>query len=593
MELMLETANTTVMQGFNKSERCPRDTRMTQLVFPALYTVVFLTGLLLNTLALWVFIHIPSNSTFTVYLKNTLVADLIMTLMLPFKILSDSHLGPWQLRGFVCIFSSVIFYETMYVGIIMLGLIAFDRFLKIIRPFKNLFAKKPAFAKAVSISIWVLMFLISFPNMILNNKEATPSSVKKCASLKSPLGLVWHQVVNQACQFIFWTVFILMLPFYVVITKKVYNSYKKFTTHHNQRMGLNLTLARLPSNELYSQASHSANSTSVGRWKNSTHHNEFDTIILPVLYLVIFVASILLNGLAVWIFFHIRNKTSFIFYLKNIVVADLIMTMTFPFRIVRDSGFGPWYIEFILCRYTSVLFYANMYTSIVFLGLISVDRYLKVVKPFGDSRMYSITFTKVLSICVWVVMAVLSLPNIILTNGQPTKENIHDCMKLKNPLGAKWHMAVTYVDSCLFVAVLVILIGCYIAISRYIHKSSRQFISQSSRKRKHNQSIRVVVAVFFTCFLPYHLCRIPFTFSHLDRLLDESAHKILYYCKEMTLFLSACNVCLDPIIYFFMCRSFSRRLFKKSNIRTRSESIRSLQSVRRSEVRIYYDYTDV
>ncbi|XP_036992029.2 G-protein coupled receptor 87 [Artibeus jamaicensis] len=345
--------------------------------------------------------------------------------------------------------------------------------------------------------------------------------------------------------------------------------------------------------ELHSQGNPAASNASNGLGKNTTAHNEFDTIVLPVLYLIIFVASILLNGLAVWIFFHIRNKTSFIFYLKNIVVADLIMTLTFPFRIVHDAGFGPWYFKFILCRYTSILFYGHMYTSIVFLGLISIDRYLKVVKPFGDSRMYSITFTKVLSVCVWVIMAVLSLPNIILTNVQPTTENIHDCMTLKSPLGVKWHNAVIYVNSCLFVAVLGILIGCYIAISRYIHKSSRQFISQSSRKRKHNQSIRVVVAVFFTCFLPYHLCRIPFTFSDLDRHLDESAHKILYYCKEMTLFLSACNVCLDPIIYFFMCRSFSRRLFKKSNIRTRSESIRSLQSVRRSEVRIYYDYTDV
>lgn len=231
---MLGTANATAMQGFNKSERCPRDTRMTQLVFPALYTVVFFTGLLLNTVALWVFVHIPSHSTFIVYLKNTLVADLIMTLMLPFKILSDSHLGPWQLRGFVCNFSSVIFYETMYVGIIMLGLIAFDRFLKIIRPFRKCFAKKTAFSKLVSILVWLLMFFISLPNMLLNNKEATPSSVKKCASLKSPLGLVWHQIVSHACQFIFWTVFILMLLFYVVITKKVYNSYRKFTGKENR-----------------------------------------------------------------------------------------------------------------------------------------------------------------------------------------------------------------------------------------------------------------------------------------------------------------------------------------------------------------------
>ncbi|XP_070262083.1 P2Y purinoceptor 13 isoform X2 [Myotis yumanensis] len=219
--------NATVTKGFNGSEQCPRDTRIAQLVFPAIYTIVFLTSISLNTLALWVFIHIPSSSTFIVYLKSTLVADLVMTLMLPFKILSDSHLGPWQLRAFVCRFSAVIFYETMYVGIILLGLIAFDRFLKIIRPFGKFFVQKPTFAKTVSTFVWFLLFLISLPNMILSNQKMTPSTVKKCASLKSPLGLKWHQAVNYISQFIFWTVFALMLLFYVVIAKKVYDSYRK------------------------------------------------------------------------------------------------------------------------------------------------------------------------------------------------------------------------------------------------------------------------------------------------------------------------------------------------------------------------------
>ncbi|KAM4821376.1 P2Y purinoceptor 13 isoform 1-T2 [Thomomys bottae] len=217
-----------MMQGFNGSERCPRDTRVTRLIFPALYTVVFLASILLNTLVLWVFLHIPSSSTFIIYLKNTLVADLMMTLMLPFKILSDSYLGPWQLRAFVCRVSSVVFYETMYVDIILLGLIAFDRFLKIIRPFGKYFVKKPIFAKIASVIIWFMLTLISLPNMILNNREATPSSVKKCASLKGPLGLTWHQVVNYICQFIFWTIFVLIVLCYVVIAKKVYESYKKF-----------------------------------------------------------------------------------------------------------------------------------------------------------------------------------------------------------------------------------------------------------------------------------------------------------------------------------------------------------------------------
>ncbi|OPJ85434.1 G-protein coupled receptor 87 [Patagioenas fasciata monilis] len=229
-------------------------------------------------------------------------------------------------------------------------------------------------------------------------------------------------------------------------------------------MGYNLSYGKLPDDRLSPDNSSAPNATagSLG----SAAHNEFTTIVLPVLYLIIFLASILLNGLAVWIFFHIRNKTSFIFYLKNIVVADLLMTLTFPFKIIQDSQLGPWHFNSFLCRYTTVLFYANMYTTIVFLGLISIDRYLKVVKPFGDSRMYSITFTKVLSACVWVVMAFLALPNLILTNGYPTRRNIDDCLKLKSPLGLQWHTAVIYINTCTFVVVLVVLIGCYIAISR-------------------------------------------------------------------------------------------------------------------------------
>ncbi|XP_077016909.1 P2Y purinoceptor 13 [Tamandua tetradactyla] len=219
--------NTTGETAFNGSERCPRDTRVARLVFPALYTGIFFTGLLLNTVALWVFTHIPSSSTFIVYLKSTLVADLIMTVTLPFKILSDAHLGPWQLRAFVCRYSAVIFYETMYVGITLLGLIAFDRFLKIVRPFGKFPVQKPAFAKTTSALVWLLLFLISLPNMILSNKEATPSSVRKCASLKSPLGLKWHQVVTYISQFIFWAVFVLMFLCYTVIAKKVYESYRK------------------------------------------------------------------------------------------------------------------------------------------------------------------------------------------------------------------------------------------------------------------------------------------------------------------------------------------------------------------------------
>ncbi|XP_010081330.1 PREDICTED: P2Y purinoceptor 13 [Pterocles gutturalis] len=213
--------------GAPSSAPCHRDTAVTHLLFPVLYTLVFLLGLVLNSLACWAFFHIPSTSTFIVYLKNILVSDFIMTLMLPLKILTDSGLGPWQLKAFVCRFSAVVLYDTMYISIVLLGLIAFDRFLKIVRPFGKFWVQNLTSAKVLAGLVWLFFLLLSLPNMILSNKKATPQSVRKCASLKSYLGLKWHEAVNYICQFVFWTVLILMLLFYTIIAKKVYESYVK------------------------------------------------------------------------------------------------------------------------------------------------------------------------------------------------------------------------------------------------------------------------------------------------------------------------------------------------------------------------------
>lgn len=225
---MGDFANESSSSNFSTSSTpCHRGTALTHLVFPVLYTIIFLLGLTLNSLAIWAFFSIPSTSTFIVYLKNTLVSDFIMTLMLPLKILRDSGLGPWQLKAFVCRFSAVVFYDTMYISIVLLGLIAFDRFLKIVRPFGKFWVQQVSSAKILAGLTWLFFLVLSVPNMILSNKKATPQSVKKCASLKSYLGLKWHEAVNYICQFVFWAVLILMLVFYVIIAKKVYESYSK------------------------------------------------------------------------------------------------------------------------------------------------------------------------------------------------------------------------------------------------------------------------------------------------------------------------------------------------------------------------------
>lgn len=57
----------------NVSAKCVWDTSIAAVVFPCLYSVIFVAALILNSLAAWVFFSIPSTSTFVVFLKNVVI----------------------------------------------------------------------------------------------------------------------------------------------------------------------------------------------------------------------------------------------------------------------------------------------------------------------------------------------------------------------------------------------------------------------------------------------------------------------------------------------------------------------------------------
>ncbi|XP_026796725.3 G-protein coupled receptor 87 isoform X2 [Pangasianodon hypophthalmus] len=315
----------------------------------------------------------------------------------------------------------------------------------------------------------------------------------------------------------------------------------------------------------------------------------FSSTIFVCLYLLVFVAGLFLNSMAMWVFFQIRTqKRTFMLYLRNMVVADLLMTLTLPVNVLIEAKVAPLCLQVVSCKYTAVLFYCCMYTSILFLGLVALDRYLKIVRPFGGkcgACLYSYSFTVAMAVMVWFSMMALSLPNTILTN-QTIPENLNNCAELKSNLGIKWHGVVIYINILIFFLVLITLLTCYLAIYRHIHRSSAQFVivgETTPHKAKKGQNILILLVVFFICFVPYHLCRIPFTKSQTDGVQMDST---LLNGKKATLLMSMCNVCLDPIIYFLMCKSFRSKLFHTLGFWTISEklSIYSSTSARKTPV---------
>ncbi|XP_069562386.1 P2Y purinoceptor 13-like [Brachyistius frenatus] len=286
-------------------------------------------------------------------------------------------------------------------------------------------------------------------------------------------------------------------------------------------------------------------------------------VVFPCLYSLLFIVALILNSLAAWIFFSIPSTSTFVVFLKNVVVADLLMTLTIPLRVLSDAGVGSWRLRAFHCRYSAVLFYITMYISILLLGLISLDRYLKIVRPFGRCPLQRVRVGQVLSAAVWVVMLSLALPNVILSDqSPPVSQGRLKCSSMKSNAGLLWHEGFNYFCQVVFWGTFALMVVCYTFISKKVYESYKTSRSSShAASRRTKGKVFVVVGVFFICFAPFHFARVPYTLTQTRSMASHcKAQNALYIAKETTLWLSATNVCLDPLIYLFLCKMFRKRL---------------------------------
>lgn len=114
----------------------------------------------------------------------------------------------------------------------------------------------------------------------------------------------------------------------------------------------------------------------------------------------------------------------------------------------------------------------------------------------------------------------------------------------------------------IFWGTLILMVVCYTFISKKVYESYKASKSRSqAASRKTKAKVFVVVGVFFICFAPFHFARVPYTLTQTRNTANHcKAENALYIAKETTLWLSATNVCLDPLIYVFLCKVFRKKL---------------------------------
>ncbi|XP_069800771.1 probable G-protein coupled receptor 34 [Dendropsophus ebraccatus] len=318
------------------------------------------------------------------------------------------------------------------------------------------------------------------------------------------------------------------------------------------------------------------NSTSMNNSHMCTTDETTLNYFLWIFYSLIFIIGLMGNALALYVFVCIHNKRNSVqVYLLNAAIADLLLTVCLPFRIMYHFS-EEWRMGTVFCKVVGNLFYMNMYISIVLLGLISMDRYVKVKKSQRRRSMSNRRFSIQICCCLWAA-AIFS--GIFLIAVQSLKETSppHLCFHYTDRKDKIWQAAFNYFVVLIFWIVFVLLILSYVKIGKNLQRISREraYIPNAGRYNRTAYKSFFVLFIFTVCFVPYHTFRIAYIATQLQSLSCYWVD-IVHKTNEVTLMLSAINSCLDPIMYFLLSNSVRKTVFqlllRASRDSSRSES---------------------
>ncbi|XP_023379479.1 putative G-protein coupled receptor 34 [Pteropus medius] len=298
--------------------------------------------------------------------------------------------------------------------------------------------------------------------------------------------------------------------------------------------------------------------------------------VLIAFYSVIFIVGLVGNIIALYVFLGIhRKRNSIQIYLLNVAIADLLLIFCLPFRIMYHINQNKWTLGVILCKVVGTLFYMNMYISIILLGFISLDRYIKINRSIQQRKAIATKQSVYVCCAVWTIALAGFLTMIILT----LKKGGHNstmCFHYRDKHNAKGEAIFNLILVVMFWLIFLLIILSYIKIGKNLLRISKRR-SKFPNSGKYATTARnsfIVLIIFTTCFVPYH----AFRFVYISLQLNVSScywKEIVHKTNEIMLVFSSFNSCLDPVMYFLMSSNIRKIMCQLLSRRFQGESSRS------------------
>ncbi|XP_007949930.1 C-X-C chemokine receptor type 6 [Orycteropus afer afer] len=144
--------------------------QFSKFFLPCIYIVVFVCGLVGNSLVLVIYIFYQKLKSITdLFLMNLPLADLVFVCTLPFWAYASIH--EWVFGKPMCKILLGIYTLNFYTSMLILTCITVDRFIAVVQATKahNQQAKWMIWGKVICLFIWIISLVVSLPQIIYGN----------------------------------------------------------------------------------------------------------------------------------------------------------------------------------------------------------------------------------------------------------------------------------------------------------------------------------------------------------------------------------------------------------------------------------------
>ncbi|KAM8920833.1 B2 bradykinin receptor-like [Pelodytes ibericus] len=280
----------------------------------------------------------------------------------------------------------------------------------------------------------------------------------------------------------------------------------------------------------------------------------------PIYMWVIFVLGFVENLFVICVFLlHKSHCTVAEIYLGNLAAADLLFVCGLPFWAIYISNGFYWPFGSFLCVLINALIQINLYGSIYFLLMVSIDRYLALVKTMSAGRMRRASCAKLNCLAIWVFAVFMSIPKVAFRRVKYIPDFDTTLCLIDTP-SDNWHIASNILLILVgFLIPLCIISFCTIKIMNVLRNNSMQKFKEFNTEKKATLLVLAVLLLFIVCWLPFHFFTIFDTLDYLKAFPKCALTHFIEVGNQISTYIGFSNSCINPLLYVMVGNHFRKK----------------------------------